>query len=73
MRFNHMMCETASKPREQKLGHLQRQKQHCRTTNGQVQLPGKILLQADHAAGKHCSLTGVCLCSQVSEKERVLV
>lgn len=50
---------------------LRRQRQDCRTCDGQVQLPGKILLQADDAVGKHCSLTGVSERVRADETERV--
>lgn len=50
MSLSHVMCETAA-TRGRRPG--------CRTADGQVQLPGNVLLQARDAAGKHCSVTGV--------------
>lgn len=60
MSLSHVMCETAERNGNRNCRvQLQRRRQDCRTTDGQVQLPGKILLQAHDAVGKHCSLTGV--------------
>ncbi len=58
----HVVCETATK---------RGNRQDCRTTDGQVQLPGKILLETDDAVGKQWSLTGVCMCVFVCVRVRV--
>lgn len=57
-----MQCERKRSQQEKLPEELQTQGHNCGTTDGQVQLPGKTLLQTDDTVGKHSALTGERVC-----------